>query len=109
VAQQLFEADDFIHQHGMAHLDLKLLNIVIPVKGGHLSIIDFNRSVHVAGIEEMFCGAIGTVGYLAPKVAADQGLYSTVWADLWTCGKTLEELCLLCRPLKDCNMLLKMA
>jgi len=109
VAGQLFEAVDFMHRHGVAHLDLKPPNIIIPVKGGRLSIIDFNRSVRVSGVEEMFGGVVGTVGYLAPEVAANRGLYSAIRADLWSCGKTLEELCLLCRPCKDCDTLLKIA
>ena len=109
VAGQLFEAVDFMHQHGVAHLDLKPPNLIIPVKGGRLSIIDFNRSVRVSGAEEMFRGVVGTVGYLAPEVAANQGLYSAIRADLWSCGKTLEELCLLCRPSKDCDTLLEIA
>jgi len=109
VAKQLFEAVDFMHQHGVAHLDLKPPNIIIPMEGGRLSIIDFNRSVRITGIEKMFRGVVGTVGYLAPEVAAGQGLYSAVRADLWTCGKTLEELCLLCMPSKDRDVLLGIA
>ena len=45
VAEQLFEAIDFMHQHGVAHMDLKPANILIPLYGGRLSIIDFNTSV----------------------------------------------------------------
>ena len=89
MAKYLFEAVDFMHQHGVAHvgfmhqhgvahLDLKPPNTAIPMKGGCLSIIDFNKSVHVSGVEETFCGVIGTVRYFAPKVAANHGLYSTI-------------------------------
>ncbi|KAG1873227.1 kinase-like domain-containing protein, partial [Suillus subluteus] len=86
VAKQLFEAVDFMHQHGVALLDLKPPNILLPADGGRLSIIDFNRSVRVKGTEHMFHGIVGTTGYLA----AGQGLYSAIRADLWSCGKTLE-------------------
>ncbi|KAG1784539.1 uncharacterized protein HD556DRAFT_1427453 [Suillus plorans] len=109
VAKQLFEAVDFMHQHGVAHLDLKPPNILVPTDGGRLSIIDFNRSVRIKGTETMFRGIVGTSGYLAPEVAAGQGLYSAIRADLWSCGKTLEELCSLCSPSRDRNALLEIA
>jgi len=38
--------------------------------------------MHVIDIDEMFYGVISTMGYLSPKVADDQGLYSAVQADL---------------------------
>ncbi|KAG2151671.1 kinase-like domain-containing protein [Suillus bovinus] len=109
VAKQLFEAVDFMHQHGVAHLDLKPPNILVPIDGGRLSIIDFNSSVRITGTETMFRGIVGTTGYLAPEVAAGQGLYSAIHADLWSCGKTLEELCYLCSPSRDRNALLEIA
>ncbi|KAG1789319.1 kinase-like domain-containing protein [Suillus plorans] len=109
VAEQLFKAVDFMHEHGVAHLDLKPPNILLPADGGRLSIIDFNRSVRVKGTETMFRGIVGTTGYLAPEVAAGQGLYSAIRADLWSCGKTLEELCSLCSPSRDRNALLEIA
>jgi serine/threonine protein kinase len=43
------EAVDLMHQHGVAHLNLKPPNILLPVDGGRLSIIDFNKSVRVKG------------------------------------------------------------
>jgi serine/threonine protein kinase len=98
VANQLFEAVDFMHQHGVAHLDLKPANIIIPVNGGRLTIIDFNRSVRVKGVDDTFSGIVGTDGYLPPEVKADRGPYSAVRADLWSCGKTLHELCASCWP-----------
>ncbi|KAG2352373.1 kinase-like domain-containing protein [Suillus spraguei] len=109
VAKQLFEAVNFMHQHGVAHLDLKPPNILLPTDGGRLSIIDFNRSVRVKGTGTMFRGIVGTTGYLAPEVEAGQGLYSAIHADLWSCGKTLEELCSLCSPSRDRNALLEIA
>ncbi|OAX31472.1 hypothetical protein K503DRAFT_646383, partial [Rhizopogon vinicolor AM-OR11-026] len=55
-----------------------------------LSTIDFNRSLRVKGVRHKFRGIVGTTGYIAPEVAAADGLYSAVRADLWSCGKTLE-------------------
>jgi len=108
VAIQLFEAVDFMHQHGVAHMDLKPQNILIPRNGGRLSIIDFNTSLRVKGIEQRFRGIVGTTGYIAPEVAHDD-LYSAIQADLWSCGKTLEEVCLLCRPSIDRDTLLEVS
>ncbi|KAG2105475.1 kinase-like domain-containing protein, partial [Suillus discolor] len=79
--KQLFKAVDFMHQHSMVHMDLKPNNILIPVNGGHLTVIDFNRS--------LFHGIVGTPEYIAPKAATGNGFYSAIHADLWSCGKTL--------------------
>jgi serine/threonine protein kinase len=86
VAKQLFEAVDFMHRHGVAHMDLKPQNILTPRNGGHLSTIDFNTSLRVKGIEQRFRGIVGTTGYTAPEVVRD-GLYSAIRTDLWSCGK----------------------
>jgi len=109
VAKQLFEAVDFMHQHGVAHMDLKPQNILIPRGGGRLSIIDFNRSLRVKGVEHRFHGIVGTTGYIAPEVATGDGLYSAIRADLWSCGKTLEELCDECLPSMDRDTLLEIS
>ncbi|KAF8870818.1 kinase-like domain-containing protein, partial [Infundibulicybe gibba] len=86
---QLFEAIDFMHRHGVAHLDLKPANILIPRDGGRLSIIDFNASIWIDDARTMFGGVVGTRGYIAPEAAAGRGLFSALRADLWSCGKTL--------------------
>ncbi|KAH7904687.1 kinase-like domain-containing protein [Hygrophoropsis aurantiaca] len=109
VAQQLFEAVDFMHKHGVAHLDLKPQNIIIPSDGGRLSVIDFNTSVRVKGPGHMFHGVVGTDGYIPPEVEAGVGQYSPLRADLWSCGKTMEELCSLCRPSEDRDVLLEIS
>jgi len=55
-----------MHQHGVAHMDLKPVNILMPLRGGHLS-IDFNTSVRAKGMKDMFRGVVGTPGYLLLK------------------------------------------
>ncbi|KAG2134466.1 hypothetical protein DEU56DRAFT_809215, partial [Suillus clintonianus] len=109
VAKQLFEAVDFMHQHGVAHMELKPNNILISVNGGRLTVIDFNRSLRVKGIEHRFRGVVGTPEYIAPEVAAGNGPWSAIRADLWSCGKTLEELCDKCRPSTDRDTLLEIS
>jgi serine/threonine protein kinase len=109
VAKQLFEAVDFMHQHGVAHMDLKPQNILIPPEGGRLSVIDFSISLRVKGVDDVSCGVVGTAGHIPPEVAAGHGFYSAIRADLWSCGKTLQELCELCRPSNSRDALLKIA
>ncbi|OAX31343.1 kinase-like protein, partial [Rhizopogon vinicolor AM-OR11-026] len=84
---QLFETINFMHQHVVAHMDLKPQNILIPRTGGRLSIIDFNRSLRVKGVGHKFRSIVGTTGYITPEVAAGDSLCSAVRADLWSCGK----------------------
>ncbi|OBZ65087.1 hypothetical protein A0H81_14925 [Grifola frondosa] len=41
-------------------------------------------------------GYTGTKGYIAPEVG--KGAFSPIRADLWSCGKVIEELCSRCQP-----------
>lgn len=96
VAKQLVEGVDFMHSHGVAHMDIKPGNLIIPPQGGRLSIIDYNRSVQLTGRRDAYRGIVGTKGYIAPEVLAGSGLWSALRADLWSAGKTLQELCMRC-------------
>ncbi|KAF9234141.1 kinase-like domain-containing protein, partial [Melanogaster broomeanus] len=87
---QLVEAVAFMHRHGVAHLDIKPQNVLIPVHGGRLSIIDFSIAAFVRNPQTRFKGTGGTEGYMAPEVVADHGTYDPIRADLWSCGKTLQ-------------------
>jgi len=72
---------------GLVHLDIK------PAKheGGRLLIIDYNCAVRFTGKRRMLRGITGTEGY-----AAESGVWSAIRADLWSTGKTPQELCMLC-------------
>jgi serine/threonine protein kinase len=107
VALQLFEAVGFMHDHNVAHMDLKPQNIVIPPAGGRLSIIDFSVSIRVTGPDAKYAGAVGTEGYMAPEV--HKGQYKPMLADLWSCGRTLEELCSRCNHSAERAELLEIA
>ncbi|KAL6300955.1 hypothetical protein BKA93DRAFT_902623 [Sparassis latifolia] len=95
-SQQLFEAVGFMHDHGVAHMDLKPGNIVIPPIYGNLSIIDFSIAVRVKGPGEKLMGYAGTRGYTAPEVG--RVAYRPIRADLWSCGKVIMELCENAKP-----------
>ena len=107
VALQLVEAVAFMHEHNVAHMDLKPQNVIIPAEGGRLSIIDFSLSVRVSGPDAEYRGAIGTEDYIAPEVR--KGQYKPMLADLWSCGRTLEELCACCESSADRTRLLEIA
>ncbi|KAF8870822.1 hypothetical protein BD779DRAFT_509500 [Infundibulicybe gibba] len=62
-ANQLFEAVDFMHQQGVAHLDLKPANILVPLDGGRLSVIHPSA----LRVRAMLRGRVGTPGYMPPR------------------------------------------
>jgi serine/threonine protein kinase len=107
VALQLVEAVAFMHEHNVAHMDLKPQNVIIPDEGGRLSIIDFNVSIRVRSPDVRYSGVVGTEDYIAPEVR--EGSYKPMVADLWSCGRTLEDLCACCQPSADRAMLLEIA
>ncbi|KAI5982235.1 kinase-like domain-containing protein [Pisolithus albus] len=108
VASQLIEGVAFMHAQLVAHMDIKPENIVIPRKGGRLSIIDFSVAIRLKSDKEKFRGVIGTPGYTAPEVERGDA-YKPIQADLWSCGRTLEVLCSDCKPSFDRNFLLGVA
>ncbi|KAF8804870.1 kinase-like protein, partial [Phlegmacium glaucopus] len=84
---QLFEAVKFMHDHNVAHMDLKPSNILIPSEYGRLNIVDFGVSVRVRNATELRRGCVGTEGYMAPEVGRTK--FSPIRADLWSTGKTV--------------------
>ncbi|KAN0081582.1 kinase-like protein [Tylopilus felleus] len=100
VAKQLVEGVAFMHEHNVAHMDLKPQNVIIPVAGGRLSIIDFSVSIRVPSPDATYNGVAGTEDYIAPEVR--KGNYKPMLADLW-------KLCGCCHPSADRTTLLKIA
>ena len=110
--RQFLEGVSFLHEHGIAHLDLKPLNVVV----GHVdesssqpkvSLIDFGISVRVESEKTMVQGYRGTRFWTAPEVGAEHGTpttYSPILADRWSCGRVLQHIRKL-RPKDDASML----
>ena len=96
-----------MHEHNVAHMDLKPQNVIIPVAGGRLSIIDFSVSIRVPSQDATYNGVAGTEDYIAPEVR--KGNYKPMLADLWSCGRTLEELCACCHSSSERTELLEIA
>jgi len=87
----LMEGLAYLHESGVAHLDVKPRNLVYT-DDFHLLLIDFDTAVRVGSEDEMVEGVYGTRGWMAPEIQ-EQSWYSPIRADRWSCGKVL--LCLL--------------
>ncbi|KAH9016175.1 kinase-like domain-containing protein [Lactarius hengduanensis] len=91
---QFLEGVVFLHEHGVAHLDLKPRNVLVHGSSGslspHLSIIDFGLSVIVESEETLVEGYHGTPSWAAPEVRESAEKYSAILANWWSCGKVLK-------------------
>jgi len=91
---QFLEGIWFLHERGIAHLNLKPENVLLGYTDSsplqQLSIIDFSISVHVESEETMVEGFCGTPFWSAPEVRSDCGptmKYSAILADQWSCSE----------------------
>jgi len=91
---QFLEGVAFLHEHGVAHLDLKPRNVLVLGRSGslspRLSIIDFGLLVFAESEETLVEGYRGTPSWAAPEVEESAEKYSAILADRWSCGKVLK-------------------
>jgi len=94
---QLVEGVAFLHEHKVAHRDLKLANVVVePTLGTSLRlfIIDFDLALKIEGEEQVLPLAwCGTLPWVAPEVGTQDGpiqQYSPILADRWACGAVIK-------------------
>jgi hypothetical protein len=80
VAVQLIEGLAFLHENGIAHLDIKPQNLLVHPDPHRLSIIDFRLSAFTKGKHLTINGFRGTRGHTAPEVRKEQ--YDPIRADL---------------------------
>lgn len=84
----------YLHEHGVAHLDIKPDNIVYT-QDLHVQIIDFGSAVWISSEDDIveFEGGCGTRGWKAPEVEGDGQShvvkFSAIRADRWSCGAVL--------------------
>jgi serine/threonine protein kinase len=93
---QFLEGVSFLHEHGIAHLDLKPGNVLVGYSDKpRLALIDFGISVLAKSKEIMVEGYRGTPLWSAPEVGTEDGpkmRYSPILADRWSCGRVLRHI-----------------
>jgi serine/threonine protein kinase len=95
---QFIEGVAFMHQHKVAHCDLKPGNVVVDGKSEsetlpRLFIIDFDLAQSVESEETMTEGWCGTPPWMAPELGSENGpiqRYSPILADRWACGQMIK-------------------
>ncbi|KAI8924781.1 kinase-like domain-containing protein, partial [Entophlyctis helioformis] len=96
LAREALSAVHYLHSIGVAHLDLKTDNMLVDKDGRHLRLADFGISVVVKPFE-MQRGSCGTVGYMAPEVAAELD-YGDFAAESFSLGVVIYEMANGCQP-----------
>ena len=96
---QFIEGVAFLHQHKVAHCDLKPGNVGVDDTTfesetlPRLFIIDFDLAQSVESEETMAEGWCGTPPWIAPELGSRNGptqQYSPSLADRWACGRMIE-------------------
>ena len=88
---QILDGVCHLHSIGIAHLDLKLENIVLDTHTHIIKLIDFGEAVRFKDDKTMFEGTRGTIQYMPPEAVAMRP-YSAVKTDIWCCGIILYNL-----------------
>jgi serine/threonine protein kinase len=91
---QLLDAIEYMHNLGIAHLDLKLENIMIDTQNKTIKIIDFGESrVFNTGNNKIIKekGQRGTKQYMSPEEFTNLE-YNPEKVDVWMCGIILYEI-----------------
>jgi serine/threonine protein kinase len=83
ILRQIFEAMDYLHKNDIAHLDLKLENIMIN-KQLEIRIIDFGFGIYdPKKTLNLFFG--GTPNYMSPEIVLKRP-YISILSDIWSLG-----------------------
>jgi serine/threonine protein kinase len=82
IIKQLLRALRFSHKNGIAHMDIKLENIILIEKKKKVKLIDFGLCEVISEHCERFCG---TRDYAPPEILQRKP-YSTPIADVWCLG-----------------------
>ncbi|KAJ8520606.1 hypothetical protein ONZ45_g2586 [Pleurotus djamor] len=84
VSQELIGAVAFLHDHMVAHCDLKPANLLLT-GSFHLKVIDFDLALRVKDEDEEINDACGTEGWVAPEIQEKRS-HSPIKSDRWACG-----------------------
>jgi len=81
----------YLHEHKVAHRDVKPDNLVHD-HDFVLKIIDFDIAIEVQDENTEINGYCGTEGWTAPEIGTQDGptvMYSPIKADRWSCGRVI--------------------
>jgi serine/threonine protein kinase len=91
--KQIFSGLIYIHQHNIAHLDIKPENIVFNSKDSQAKIIDFSISTILNRNENYTNSPGGSIHFQAPEIfneyeggSSKKGFYDPFKADIWSIG-----------------------
>jgi tRNA A-37 threonylcarbamoyl transferase component Bud32 len=84
---QIAKGVKYIHDHNVAHRDLKLTNMLID-DDFNIKIIDFGFACEAEEFQKMYCG---TPSYMAPEIV-EKKLYEPRPTDMWSLGVVLFKL-----------------
>ncbi|KAH9002854.1 kinase-like domain-containing protein [Lactarius deliciosus] len=91
LGQGLIKGLAYLHEHNVAHRDIKPGNIVCD-DAFHLQIIDFDAAVQVQDENTETDEYRGTEDWTAPEMGKEDGptpMHSPIKADRWSCGRVL--------------------
>ncbi|KAJ3314871.1 hypothetical protein HDV04_005292 [Boothiomyces sp. JEL0838] len=87
--QQLILGIEYLHEHGIAHRDIKPDNMLIS-KDGVVKIVDFGVSEMFSKGNDRFKNTAGSPAFYAPETCnLSHGEISAMAADVWAMGVTL--------------------
>ena len=104
-AGQFLRGVAFLHEHKVAHCDLKTANVVMDRDTGRVTLIDFDLAVR--GLDWLD-GFTGTNGWTAPEVG-EVARYNPMKADVWSAGKVLRTTAWKCPESADRAFLLELS
>ena len=90
---QILDAVEYIHDMGIAHMDLKLENVVLNKVNDKIKIIDFGEAVVYKQFNKnvFYKGLNGTPEYMPPEMLTHKE-YDPEKVDIWSCGIILYNL-----------------
>jgi len=100
--KQLFEAVNYLHKKGIAHMDIKLENILLDINDKKIKLIDFGQA-RFFDKETWMHGKHGTECYMSPE-CYEKECYDPSKVDVWSCGIVM--FCLLTKqfPWQQANI-----
>ncbi|KAH9003909.1 kinase-like domain-containing protein, partial [Lactarius hatsudake] len=81
----------YLHEHDIAHRDIKPDNLVCDADFSS-KIIDFDVAIEVQDENTQVADYRGTKGWTAPEMGEEDGptpMHSPIKADRWSCGRVL--------------------